>query len=70
VLLVRRAQEPGKGNWTNPGGYIEQKELIQDTIRRKMWEEAGVEAEVRRIIAVRDQPRQQIDLFAAAVFRF
>lgn len=24
VLLVKRAHDPGKGYWTNPGGYIEQ----------------------------------------------
>ncbi|EXX87678.1 NUDIX hydrolase [Paenibacillus darwinianus] len=41
VLLVRRAQEPGKGLWTNPGGYIEQLESIRETIRREVLEEAG-----------------------------
>lgn len=34
VLLVRRAQDPGKGYWTNPGGYIEQLEPIEETIVR------------------------------------
>ncbi|WP_336745040.1 NUDIX hydrolase [Paenibacillus sp. y28] len=57
LLLVRRAQEPGKGNWTNPGGYIEQLEPIEDTIVREVWEESGVRAQVKSIVALRDQPR-------------
>jgi len=57
VLLVRRAQEPGKGYWTNPGGYIEQLEPIEETIRREVMEESGVEAVVRSVVALRDQPR-------------
>lgn len=57
VLLVRRAQEPGKGYWTNPGGYIEQLEPIQETIQREVLEETGIVAEVTSIVALRDQPR-------------
>ena len=52
VLLVRRAQEPGKGYWTNPGGYIEQLELITETIQREVKEEAGIDAVVRSVVAV------------------
>jgi ADP-ribose pyrophosphatase YjhB (NUDIX family) len=65
VLLVRRAQEPGRGKWTNPGGFIEQTELIHDTIVREMLEETGVEAAVSRIVAVRDLPRTIHNLYIA-----
>ncbi|WP_274650734.1 NUDIX hydrolase [Paenibacillus humicola] len=65
ILLVRRAQDPGKGFWTNPGGYVEQTELIHETIRREVMEEAGVEAAVRSVIAVRDQPRQIHNVYIA-----
>ncbi|MWC28008.1 NUDIX domain-containing protein [Paenibacillus sp. MMS18-CY102] len=57
ILLVRRAQEPGKGNWTNPGGYIEQLEDIGTTVVREVLEETGVTSRVKSIIALRDQPR-------------
>jgi ADP-ribose pyrophosphatase YjhB (NUDIX family) len=65
LLLVRRAQEPGKGNWTNPGGYIEQHELIHDTIRREVLEETGVEASVINVVAIRDQPRSIHNVYIA-----
>jgi ADP-ribose pyrophosphatase YjhB (NUDIX family) len=65
ILLVRRAQEPDKGYWTNPGGYIEQLELIQETIRREVLEECGIDAVVHGIVAVRDQPRNIHNLYIA-----
>jgi ADP-ribose pyrophosphatase YjhB (NUDIX family) len=65
ILLVRRAQEPGKGNWTNPGGYIEQMELFHETIRREVLEETGVEAVVKNVVAIRDQPRHIHNVYIA-----
>lgn len=65
ILLVRRAQEPGKGYWTNPGGYIEQLEPIEETIRREVLEESGVEAIVRNVVALRDQPNKIHNVYIA-----
>jgi len=65
VLLVRRAQEPGRGKWTNPGGYVEQTELIHETIRREVQEEAGVDAVVTGVVAFRDQPRAIHNVYIA-----
>ncbi|WP_308645037.1 NUDIX hydrolase [Paenibacillus sp. EPM92] len=65
VLLVRRAIEPGKGKWTNPGGYIEQLEPIEDTIVREVYEESGIRAKVQEIIAVRDLPTNVHNVYIA-----
>ncbi|THF83476.1 NUDIX hydrolase [Cohnella fermenti] len=65
VLLVRRAQEPGKGRWTNPGGYAEQLEQLHETVRREVLEECAVEAEVRNVVALRDLPRSIHNLYVA-----
>ncbi|CAM3341137.1 NUDIX domain-containing protein [Paenibacillus lupini] len=63
VLLVRRAQEPGKGYWTTPGGYIEQLEHIRGSIAREVWEETGVRAIVTKIIGLRDRPHTVHDIY-------
>ncbi|MBB6634904.1 NUDIX domain-containing protein [Cohnella thailandensis] len=65
VLLVRRAQDPGKGYWTNPGGYAEQLEQLHDTVRREVLEECGVDAVVRNVVAIRDLPRSIHNLYVA-----
>lgn len=65
MLLVRRAQEPGKGKWTNPGGYIEQWEPIEQTVIREVFEETGVRAQIKSIVALRDQPRSIHNVYIA-----
>lgn len=65
ILLVRRARQPGKGLWTNPGGYIEQEEPIEETVVREVMEETGVSARISSIVAVRDQPRAVHNLYLA-----
>lgn len=70
VLLVRRAQEPGKGFWTNPGGYIEQLEPIERTIEREVLEETGVTARVAGVVAVRDQPRVIHNVYIAFAMEY
>jgi len=69
-LLVRRAQNPGKGFWTNPGGYIEQREPIEESIRREVIEESGVHAEVKSIVAVRDQPGDIHNVYIAFAMEY
>ncbi|MFF2153680.1 NUDIX domain-containing protein [Paenibacillus chitinolyticus] len=65
LLLVRRAQEPGKGRWTNPGGFIEQLELIHETIVREVLEETGIEASVKKVVAFRDMPKSIHNIYIA-----
>ncbi|MEK3886750.1 NUDIX domain-containing protein [Bacillus sp. FSL K6-3431] len=63
LLLVRRAQNPGKGLWTNPGGFIEQHEPIENCIIREVLEETGIISKVNGIIALRDQPRDTHNVY-------
>jgi ADP-ribose pyrophosphatase YjhB (NUDIX family) len=70
ILLVRRAQNPGMGYWTNPGGYIEQLEPIEATIVREVEEEAGIRAVVKSVVALRDQPRAIHNVYIAFAMEY
>lgn len=70
VLLIRRAHHPGKGVWTNPGGYCEQRETIDVSVEREVLEETGVSAKVIDIRAIRDQSRDTHNLYVAFAMEY
>lgn len=43
VLLVRRGNEPFKGCWALPGGFMEMDETIERCAVRELQEETGIE---------------------------
>ncbi len=53
ILLVERGGEPLKGYWSLPGGLLETGELLEDGVRREIFEETGL----------RVQPVRRFDIF-------
>ena len=43
ALLIRRANDPGRGQWSVPGGVVELGETLQEAARREVCEECGVD---------------------------
>lgn len=52
VLLVQRAGEPLKGQWTLPGGAVELGETLTEALQRELREETGLEVRVLDLIEV------------------
>jgi ADP-ribose pyrophosphatase YjhB (NUDIX family) len=46
LLLIRRANEPGRGRWSVPGGRVEPGETDHDAVIREVAEETGLTVEI------------------------
>ena len=42
IVLLRRGIEPGRGQWAQPGGFLEIDETVNQAAIRETWEETGL----------------------------
>jgi ADP-ribose pyrophosphatase YjhB (NUDIX family) len=52
TLLIRRASQPLKGEWSIPGGLLEVGETLDHGVARELAEETGIEVRVIELIEV------------------
>ncbi len=55
VLVVRRATEPLKGQWSSPGGVLELGETLRAGTAREALEETGLTVEPGEVLEVFDR---------------
>lgn len=62
LLVVRRANEPGRGLWSIPGGRVEPGENDPAAVAREVAEETGLTVQVGAMVGEveRDGPRGQL----------
>ena len=56
VLLIRRKNDPFRGQYAFPGGFIETGETAEDLARRELKEETGIVAGDLRLLGVYSDP--------------
>jgi len=69
VLLIRRGNEPFKGTYALPGGFLEYGEQMEDCVAREIEEETGITTEILGLFGVFSSPdRDPRGHFVTAVY--
>ncbi|SRR5579884_1481720 len=55
VLLIQRNQEPNRGGWTLPGGFVDFDETVEFAVVREVAEETGLQCQVIGMIGFRNR---------------
>lgn len=56
ILLIQRKNDPFKGQWALPGGFLEENETMEDGAKRELEEETGLKIEKLQQVAAFGTP--------------
>lgn len=55
VLLIKRRNEPHKGEWSIPGGVVELGESLSKALEREILEECNIKVKAREILGITEK---------------
>ncbi len=58
VLLVKRKNDPFKGKWALPGGFVEYGETTENAVIREVLEETSLKTRIQRLVGVYSDPER------------
>jgi 8-oxo-dGTP diphosphatase len=56
ILLIKRKNEPFRGEWALPGGFVEYGESAEDAIIRESKEETNLDIAIKALLGVYSKP--------------
>jgi 8-oxo-dGTP diphosphatase len=61
ILLMQRNQEPNRGSWTLPGGFVESNEAVEAAVVRELEEETGLRCSIIGLAGFRNRPDPDVN---------
>jgi 8-oxo-dGTP diphosphatase len=58
IVLIRRKNDPFKGGYALPGGFVDVGETVEAACRREVLEETGLSVGTLRLVGVYSDPRR------------
>lgn len=58
VVLIKRKNEPHKGKWALPGGFVDYGEKVESAAAREAKEETGLRVKLQGLLGVYSNPKR------------
>ena len=58
ILLINRKNEPFKGKWALPGGFVEYNEKVERAVIREVFEETGLKTDIIELVGIYSDPNR------------
>ncbi|MBI4243653.1 MAG: NUDIX hydrolase [Planctomycetes bacterium] len=56
IVLIQRKNDPDKGKWALPGGFVEKDETVEQCVVREIMEETGLHIKNPKLVGVYSNP--------------